>query len=224
MAKAALRQLTPIILALIVAAPAGAAAQARWSAAPGLHLAGPLGRMRGYFGGGAGFGMALRRGEGRVALRTEASWTHFRARTVSRPLNGAGPSIGITSTANIFLLLAGPEAAIRVGRFHLALGAEAGGTHLLSTGSTILPGDPAQVDRSNTYATLTWSAAAHASVRTRLAARMDLAIDVEAVQVGRSDFLREYNLPIGVISGIYLHPTPYAPALATARLSLLFPL
>lgn len=198
-------------------------AQARWSGGPEIVYATPLKTMADYFGHGAGFGLALAPSSGPLSLRIDASWTRFGERTVTRQLNGSGPPIGITSSASIIQLLAGPEGALRLGGWRITAATQAGVGYVLSTGSTILPGDPAQVQRSNTYTTVTWALAAGAGVGRRVGSGT-LSLGAAAVQLGEADFLREYNLPIGVISGIYLNPTPYAPLFTTLSATLTFPL
>jgi len=208
-------------LAAILAS--GLSAQALWSGGPVVQLAMPTGTMADYFGNGTGFGLTLSRPTGPVMLRIDAVWTRFGERTVTRQLNGAGPPIGITSSGNFLTALAGPEGELRLGGWRGGLAAQGGLGYVQSTGSTILPGDPAQVQRSNTYSTFTWAVSAGASLAHRVGSgRLSLAYSV--VQIGKSDFLREYNLPIGVISGIYLNPTPYPPLYTTASLALTFPL
>ena len=180
--------------------------------------------MSDYFGNGAGFGVTLKPPSAApLSLSFETSWTRFGDRTVTRQLNGSGPPIGITSSANIVQMLAGPEAALRLAGWQLGAATLGGAGYVMSTGSTILPGDPAQVQRSNTYTTLTWALSARLSVAHRVGSGL-LSLGAAAVQIGEADFLREYNLPIGIISGIYLNPTPYAPLFTTLSATLTFPL
>ena len=210
--------------ALLVTAGAPAVpAQARWSGGPEIVYATPLETMADYFGHGAGFGLALAPSSGPLSLRIDASWTRFGERTVTRQLNGSGPPIDITSSANIIQALIGPEGALQLGGWRLTAATQAGAGYVLSTGSTILPGDPLLLNRSNTYTTLTWALSARAGVARRAGSGM-ISLGAAAVQLGEADFLREYNLPIGVISGIYLNPTPYAPLFWTVSLAVTFPL
>ena len=198
-------------------------AQNRWSGGPEVLYAAPLKTMSDYFGNGAGFGLSLAPSSGPLSLRIDASWTRFGDRTVTRQLNGSGPPIGITSSANIVQTMLGPEGALQLGGWRVTAATQAGAGYVLSTGSTILPGDPARLQRSTTYTTLTWALAARAGVAHRLGSG-SLALGVSAMQLGEADFLREYNLPIGIISGIYLNPTPYAPLFVTLSAALTFPL
>lgn len=209
----------------IAATPAPAAAQ--WTVSPEVSLAGPLGTMGEYLGRGVGFGASIRAGARplagtpvpvRVNLRVQARWTHFGTRGVSRPWNGTGAAIGIRSSANVALLTAGPELSAAVGPFRLGASAGAGGATVLATGSTTFAGDPNQVNRSNTWSTTTWAATVSVSASATVARRLQLMIEGSYVQTGRAKFLREYNLPIGYISGIYLNPTPYAPSFAAVSM------
>src|SRR5437868_7443832 len=109
--------------------PAPLAAQSHWTAAPELRLASALGTLGDYMDRGAGFGLALRSGAGRVVLRTDASWTHFRARSVTRGYNGGSIPLGLTSSANMLVVQAGPEVSLPLGRFSFAAGAGGGVAH-----------------------------------------------------------------------------------------------
>ena len=182
------------------------------SAAPGIRTGVPLATMGRYLGRGMGAGITFYGPDRALRLRGDVTYLHFGTRTVNRPLEGTGPLIGITSSANVVIMSAGPQVGKALGGWRLAAGGDAGVAHVQSTGSTILAGDPAQVLRSNTYGTTTWTFALRALVSRRLGSGATFDLEGSWRKVGRSDFLREYHLPIGVISGIYLYPTPYSPS------------
>ena len=214
----------PALALLLPAAPLAAQSRVAFTATPAIAVGFPAGTMAGYLGAAAGIALGIRRGEGVVRLRGDLTWMHFGSRSISRAYNGTGPAIGITSSANVMLAMGGPELSLRRGRMRAALGIEGGAAHVLATGSTVLPGDPAQVNRSNTYATLTWAAKARTAVSLRVGRRMDIVVEGAVVQLGKTEFLREYNLPIGVISGIYLNPAPYKPTFVYISAGLAVPL
>lgn len=203
---------------LLLASPAFAQ---DWSGGAQFYAATPVGTMDDYFSTGTGFGLVL---HGPKKLRFDGTWTHFGTTTVQRPLGGSGSvNVGIGSSAEIITVLAGPELEMPLETFRLTAAGQGGLGYVQSTGSTILPGDPQQVQRSNTYGTFTYSLAGRFGISHRLGSGR-VALGYAFVFMGESDFLREYNLPIGVISGIYLNPTPYNPVFATWSVALTFPL
>ena len=212
-----------MLLVALAATPAALVAQ--WTVSPQVQAAAPLGTMGDYFGRGAGFGMTLRSGPGPVRWRIQTSYTRFNPHTVIRGYNGNdNMPIFLTSGATLMTVVAGPEVAARVGRTRLAAGAGAGLVHVLASGSTRFTGDPPLVNRSNTFSSVTWAGQLYASVGRRVSPAADILVEGSVAQLGRTKFLREFNLPIGQISGMYLNPTPYAPRLASVSLSLRFAL
>ena len=196
-------------------------AQSTWTGGLQLEAAAPQDVMKDYFGSGAGFGLVLHHGAGPVALRFDGTWTHFGEHYAQRHLGGTGPGIGIVSSASFATVLAGPSAGVSMAGFQAGVAVQGGGGYVTSTGSTVLPGDPSQVMRSNTYGTFTWAAAARASLSHRVGPGR-ASVGYSLVMLGQTDFLREYNLPIGVISGIYLYPTPYQPMFTTLSVAMTF--
>lgn len=217
------RRLLAPLLALAIAGPAGA--QQRWTGGAIVGAGWPAGTMGDYLGDARGFSMALRRpSAGLVGWRLEAGWMSFGTRTVQRTYNGNGTvPVNITSSARVMTVLGGPEATARLLGTRLRLGAHLGGAHVLTTGSALVPGTPTSAQRASTWPTVTWAAGLRAEASLPLGP-LELGADLSFLQLGRTKFLREYNLPIGYISGIYLFPTPYAPAFTTAGLSLRVPL
>lgn len=192
-----------------------------WSGGAQFYAATPIGTMDDYFGTGTGFGLVL---HGPKKLRFDGTWSHFGTTNVQRPLGGSGSvNIGIGSSAEIITVLGGPELEMPLESFRLTFGGQAGLGYVQSTGSTVLPGDPQKVQRSNTYGTFTYAAAGRFGIAHRLGSGR-VALGYAFVFMGEADFLTENNLPIGVISGIYLNPTPYHPNHATWSVALTFPL
>jgi hypothetical protein len=195
-----------------------------WQGGGGVRYAVPMSTMSGYFGAGHGIAGSLRASRASSALRlaADAEYLHFPEYTVYRPYNGTGPAVAITSAADILLLGFGPALTLRKGHFDLGANIGAGGAYTHSSARTHIGTSP-QNDRGNTYTTFTWQVQGGAALGYRLAAtpaapRLELSGRV--VHAGETDFLREYNLPVGVISGLYAKPTPYEPTFAVFAVTL----
>jgi hypothetical protein len=189
-----------------------------------VSSASALGTMATYFEHSLGFGITVRRdGGGLVNLRGDAEFLDFSEVTLSRLYNGAGPSLLITSGAAIVLLTGGAELRRALGRVETALSAGVGAAYIHFTGAVDSLGTSAQNRRSGTFTTLTWQAQAGAAVALRLSrspAAPRIELSARLVQAGTTDLLREYNLPVGVISGLYANPTPFAPTFAIMALGM----
>jgi hypothetical protein len=226
------RALFPI-LAFLAATPALRAQDAvpsspgrrgwRWQGGGGVRYTVPMSTMSEYFVPGRGIAVSMRaaREGSPFVLTGDAEYLHFGDHTASKPYNGTGPAVAITSAADILLIGAGPGLVLRKGRFHAGVQAGAGVAYTHAAGRTASGTSP-QNDRANTYTTLTWQVQGGAALGVRLggspgAARLELSGRV--VHAGETDFLREYNLPVGVISGLYINPTPYAPTFAVFALT-----
>jgi len=227
------------LMAGIGLAAAGAAA-AQEAAAPtprpapslrvgiGVAAASALGTMDTYYDGARGLSFSLRSGAPHALRpRGDVDLVNFADATVERPYNGTGPTIAITSGAEVLLFGAGAELGHALGRFEGALRAEAGGAYFHTSAATDSLGTNPNNQRANTYTTLTWQVQGGATIGFRLGAAdvaPRLEVSARVVHAGETKFLREYNLPVGVISGLYAKPTPYAPTFAlltfgiTARL------
>jgi hypothetical protein len=214
---------------LVLALARAALAQEAATAEPlplrvGFGVAGAtaMGTMDTYYANARGLSFSLRSSKaGLVRLRGDVDLVNFADETVTRPYNGTGPSIAITSGAEVMLLGAGAEVGHALGRFEGSLRAGAGGAYFHTSAATDSLGTSPQNQRANTYTTLTWQVQGGATIGLRLgpaafAPRIELSARV--VHAGETKFLREYNLPIGVISGLYAKPTPYAPTFALLTL------
>jgi len=226
----------PLALVVLCAAAAlhaqelAAPSQRAWrvQGGGGVRYAVPMTTMSGYFGYGTGLAASLRafRTGSPLRLVGDIEYLHFGDHTVYRPYNGTGPAVAITSAADIMLLGVGPALALRAGGFDGVLQVGAGGAYTHSAAQTAIGTSP-QNQRGNTYTTFTWQLQGGVAVGLRLAAterapRLELSGRV--VHAGTTAFLREYNLPVGVISGLYANPTPYAPTFALAALTVTAPL
>jgi hypothetical protein len=225
------RALVPVLV--LLAAPALRAQDAAppsprprewtWQGGGGIRYTVPMSTMSEYFVPGRGVAVAMRAGRPGTPWRlaADAEYLRFGDHTVYKPYNGTGPAVAITSAADILVLGAGPGLALRGGRLDAGLTVGVGVAYTHASGRTAIGTSP-QNDRGNTYTTLTWQVQGGAALGCRLgssptAARLELSGRV--VHAGETDFLREYNLPVGVISGLYINPTPYAPTFAVFALT-----
>jgi len=189
---------------------------AQLSAEFGPRFASATGTLGTYLNGGYGFGARIRSlAPGRrIGLRVDGEFLAFGERTVVRPYNGNGPPIGITTGSRIFMATAGPELRRGWRRLGAAVGVGAGAAYFSNTGAVDGLGDPDRFRRANSYGHITWALRGGAGAGVRLgrspqSARLELG--AQFVRSGPAPYLREYNLPFGVISGIYLYPTPVHP-------------
>ena len=226
-----------LTVGVMIAAAAVVSAQEPAPAAPpspplrvgiGVAAASAMGTMDTYYDGARGLSFSLR-SDARHALRVrgDVDLVNFADATVERPYNGNGPTIAITSGAEVLLVGAGAELGHTLGRLEGALRAGAGGAYFHTSAATDSLGTNPNNQRANTYTTLTWQVQGGATLGFRLGAAAlapRLEVSARVVHAGVTKFLREYNLPVGVISGLYAKPTPYAPTFAlltigiTARL------
>jgi len=214
---------------LALAAPAAAQAPARrpWTFAVGaapfyVRAQGPLST---YLASGYGFALGVHAAPvgSRLGVAVLSSWLTFRSQTRDRPLYGAagGPPIAITSGSRIVMVTAGPEGYVSWGRLRVAGTIGLGGAQLSNTGAVDGLGDPARFQRANSYGSVTWAARAGAGLSVRFGppgTDTRLGIDADYVRMGPAQYLREGNLPSGVISGIYLYPSALRPAFFTVAL------
>jgi hypothetical protein len=187
----------------------------RLSAGIGPAYGRALGTMATYLAGAGGLDAHLvaTRG-GTWALRVDAGLLTFAQRVVERPLGGpASPVILIGTGSRIALVTVGPARSLGHGRVAVMAHAAAGIAQYNNTGALDLGGDPQRFRRSDVYGTFTWAATGGASVRYSVSDASALELSGRLVHTGEAPYLREGNLPVGVISGVYLYPKPYAPTL-----------
>jgi hypothetical protein len=206
------RLLVPLVFA---AAPLAAQQPPLWRVSAGLGpgYAHAVGTMATYLAGAGGFAAHLVVGRGGPwSLRADAGLITFAQQVVERPLNtGGGPAVLIGTGSRIALLTAGPSFAVGGGRLALVAHAAAGVAQFNNTGALDLGGDPQRFRRSDVYGTLTWSVTGGASLRYAVSDASALELSGRLIHTGAAPYLREGNLPVGVISGVYLYPKPYQP-------------
>ena len=136
-------------------------------------------------------------------------FTRFGSTTVARPYQGTGASVTITNASNMLALTAGPVLPVRVGIVAFDLSVAGGAARFHTASRAVLPGDPALVDRANTFDDLTWLATAGADLRVRTGpGRLEVVGGVRGVRTGPVRIVRENLLAVGTISGLYIRPVP----------------
>jgi hypothetical protein len=198
-----------------------------WRLGLGALGARALGTMGDYLTGGVGLAVTVQR-EPRHGLtpRADAELVRFSSRTVRRHYEGSTAPIDITTGSTLLLVAAGLEAGLRSGRAGVGVRIGVGGAAFSNRGSTSGLDSSFQTVRAVTFSTLTWAAQAGLAMGLRLGVRPSaprLEASALVVAAGRTAFLREYNLSIGIISGLYPQPTPYAPWLGVVSLVVTVP-
>jgi hypothetical protein len=199
----------------------------RWRIGIGALAAHAVGTMGDYLAGACGVVATARFEAGpRLSARADAELVRFLPRTVRRRYEGSGPPIDIATGSSLVLVTAGPELRARAGRASAGVRVGVGAAAFSNRGSTSGLDSSVQTVRAATFSTLTWAAQAGLALALRLAAppsAVRLEASIRLVAAGRTAFLREYNLPVGIISGLYPQPTPYAPRLGIVSLGVLVP-
>ncbi len=183
---------------------------------PGLHVgagaeyARPSGSLGWYVGDGYGAGAhAVLRGHGRrVGLRLGADYVRFPATTRARPYLVSSPAL-IATGSGIFTATAGPLVHVTAGRVRASVAAGAGFARVTTTGSVSVGSLP-RLNRSTSFDDLTYAVAGDGAVAMclhRAPAPLWLELSARYVRLGPSRWVREGNLPVGTISGVYLNPT-----------------
>ncbi len=220
-------RLAPILAAAFAAAPgpSAAAQESRTHIGAGPVYVQATGSLANYLAGGYGLGAFVIVGpESRpLKLRIDAEYLWFPSTTRNRPYTLTTPAI-ITTGSGIFTAAAGPRLRIELGRVQLSAALGAGIARLSNTGSVSL-GIGSNVNRATTFSNLTYalSAGPEASLRLGNGAPVRLALSARYLFIGSSPWLREGNLPVGIISGAYLNPTWSVAAMWVYRLSITVP-
>ncbi len=213
-----------VALALgIAGAPSALAQEARVHLGVGATYLSPAGSLGDYVGGGYGVGAALILGPERRALtlRIDAEYLRYPATTRNRPYTGITPAV-ITTGSSIFAAMAGPRLRMALGRVHLSAGGSAGFARLMNTGSVSL-GPGSSLNRATTFDNLSVALGGGAGASVRLGggeAPVRLELSSRYLWIGPSKWLREGNLPVGTISGVYLNPTWSAAGMWVYRLAI----
>jgi hypothetical protein len=176
----------------------------------GAVYARPAGSLGSYIGDayGAGGWVELGGRGRRLSVRLDADYLHFAPTIRAFPHRGTTPAV-IATGSRIFLFTAGPQVQARLRRVRLAAAAGAGFARLTTTGSVSL-GSLAGLNRSTTFDDLTYAFSGTGGVAVCLGgpgAPLWLALAARYTRIGPSRWVREGNLPVGTISGVYLNPT-----------------
>jgi hypothetical protein len=214
------------ILGLGLAAPLVRAASAQ---APRVLVgAGPaVGRatrsLGQYMGGGWGAGgfVAFGSAAGPVRLRVDADYVRFAPTTAARPYRAALP-VFITSGSQLFAATAGPEVRVPLGRVRVSAGAGAGFVASTNTGAVSGIGTDARFSGATAFSDLTLAYAGGGGLGLDLGGeRTPVWLDLSAryLGTGPTRWVREGNIPVGYISGVYLKPTRSPTTVVVYRLA-----
>jgi len=214
------------ILGLALAAPLARAVSAQ---EPRVMVgAGPVyGRATGslspYVGGawGAGGFVAFGPAQRMARLRIDADYVRFVPATAARPYRAALP-VFITSGSQVFAATAGPEVRLPLGRVRVSAGAGAGFAASTNTGAVSGIGTDARFSGATAFSDLTLAYAGGGGVGLDLGGgRTSVWLDLSAryLGTGPTRWVREGNIPVGYISGVYLKPTRSPTTLVVYRLA-----
>lgn len=189
----------------------------------GPVLGRPVGSLDPYLASGYGaagfveFGPASRV----LALRVDAGFLRFAPTTSARPYRGLQP-VFITTGSQLFTVVAGP--VLRVGLGRLRLSATAGGGFASSTNTGAVTGiaTPERFSGATTFGDLTLAYAAGGGLGVRVgrgAAPVWLDLSTRYVGTGPTRWVREGNIPVGYVSGVYLKPTNSPTTMVVYQLS-----
>jgi hypothetical protein len=175
--------------------------------------------MRGAWGlgGYVAFGPAART----ASLRIDADFLRFTPTTAGRPYRGLQP-VFITSGSQIFTAVAGPELRLPLGRVRLSATAGAGFATSTNTGAVTGIATPERFSGATTFGDLTLAYAGGGGLGMALGGeRMPVWLDLSAryLGTGPTRWVREGNIPVGYISGVYLKPTRSPTTLVAYRIA-----
>jgi len=227
----ALRRVPPRVIracaflvgALVVAASAVTAQGPRVHVGAGPIYVQPTGSLGRYVSGAHGLGGFAEFGPstGALNLRVDGDFLRFAPNTSARPFRGSQP-VFITTGSQIFTVTAGPE--VRVGLGRLRMSAIAGGGFVSSTNTGAVTGiaTPDRFSGATTFGDLTLAYAGGAGLGLRVGGgATPVWLDVSTRYVGTAPtrWVREGNLPVGYISGVYLQPTKSPTTLVAYQVS-----
>jgi len=214
------------VVVTLAAAMAGsplAGQEARIHVGAGPVYAQPTGSLGRYLSGahGAGgfveFGPATRA----LVLRLDGSFLRFAPTTSARPYRGAQP-VFITTGSQILTAVAGPELRVGMGRLRLSVTAGGGIASYTNTGAVTGIAAPDRFSGATTFGDLTLAYTGGAGVGLRLgggASPVWLDLSTRYMGTGPTRWVREGNIPVGYISGVYLKPTNSPTTLVAYQLS-----
>ncbi len=200
------------LLALLATFSAGSLGgqEARVHLGAGPLYARPSGSFAWYVGDGYGAGGHVTLGGGgrRLAFRLDADYVRFAATTRARPYLAGRPAM-IATGSTIFSATAGPRVHVTARRLRADVGAGAGFARLTTTGTVSLGSLPS-LNGSTSFENLTYALAGDGGLGVCLRrgpAPLWLELSARYLRLGPSRWLREGNLPVGTVSGLYLKPT-----------------
>ena len=184
----------------------------------------PTGSLGTYLGTGYGGGGFVEFAPARpLHLRLDGTFVRCAPTTASRPFRGLQP-VQITTGTEVFTALAGPELRLSRGGLRVAASAGAGFASATNTGAVTGIATPDRFSGATTFGDLTWAYAAGGSAGIRVsggggAAPVWLDLSGRFVGTGRTRWVRETNIPVGYVSGVYLKPTLSPLTMITGLLS-----
>jgi len=206
-----------------VAAGAASAQEPRVEVGAGPVYARPTGSLGRYLSGTPGLGGFVVLGSGRRAVgwRLDGTFLHFSPNTADRPFRGPQP-ISITTGSQLFAATGGPELRLRLGRLRLSAGAGAGLATSTNTGAVTGIAAQPRFSGASTFDAVTFAYTARAGVGVIVGGRalpLRLELSTRYLNAGPTRWVREGNLPVGYISGVYVKPTTSPTTLLVYQLS-----
>ena len=165
--------------------------------------------------------MELGRAAQALAIRIDGSFLRFAPTTSARPYRGGQP-VFITTGTQIFTVLAGPELRVGLGRVRLSAAAGGGIASSTNTGAVTGIAAPDRFSGATTFGDLTLAFSGGAGLGLRLGsggAPVWLDLSTRYLGTGPTRWVREGNIPVGYVSGVYLKPTKSPTALVEYQLS-----
>lgn len=216
------REVVAILAATLAASPL-AAQSPRTSVGAGPVFARPLGSLGDYLANGYGAGgfVELGRASQALAIRIDGGFLRFAPTTSARPYRGTQP-VFITTGSQIFTVVAGPELRVGVGRWRVAATAGGGIASFTNTGAVTGIAAPDRFSGATTFGDLTLAYAGGAGLGLRLGGGgtpVWLDLSTRYLGTGSTRWVREGNIPVGYVSGVYLKPTKSPTALVEYQLS-----
>jgi len=209
--------------AAVTLLPAAALAQApSLLSGVGLSYAHATATLGDYIGGGYGVTAAVRIAGRHFGVRLDADFLRFPSTTRSRPFLGTGPMVEITTGMRVFTLAIGPEAHVSAGRFSAGVFGSAGLAQFANTSSLTGLGDDPRFARSETFGDLTAAVHGGAVFDLEVGSHVTMELVARYTVTGETGFTREVNLRYGVLSGLYMVPTPTRASFFTLRLGMFF--
>ena len=208
--------------AVVVAAHPLAAQDTAVHVGAGPLVAWPTGSLSAYLATGYGVGAFVEFAPTRALhLRLDADFVRFPPTTAGRPFRGLQP-VEITTGSQLFAALAGPELRLPLGAVRLSAAVGAGFATSTNSGAVTGIATPDRFSGATTFGDLTWAYAAAGGAGVQLrAGTTPVWLDFAGrfVGTGLTRWVREGNIPVGYISGVYLKPTRSPTTLLSARLS-----